>query len=207
MPSTVRSLFKAASLRWAGVVRWDESLPSRSPGVYVVALVPRVDRVEGCLSECPLSMAAVRELLNVRSELTLDDGRPTAQALAARVGSFWLPDEVVLYVGKTTEPLHKRVGDYYRTKIGARSPHAGGRFLRLLTDLEQLHVHYAETDDPKRGESRMLRAFQERVSRQGRQAYYDQNLLLPFANMEWDYEVDGNWSKVRRRHGISGDTG
>jgi hypothetical protein len=148
----------------------------------------------------------VRQLLSVRPELTLEGKRPTPGLLAARISGFWLSDEVALYIGKTTDPLRKRISAYYCTRIGARSPHAGGRFLRLLSNLDELYVHYAEAPDPKRAESLMLGAFQQHVSRIGRASYYDQDLLIPFANMKWEYEIGSVWREKRRQHGIKGDT-
>src|SRR5438105_3398685 len=46
--------------------------------------------------------------------------------VAERVSSFWIPDEVVLYVGLAGSSLGRRLARYYATALGARSPHAGG---------------------------------------------------------------------------------
>jgi hypothetical protein len=131
LPSTVRSLLKAADLTLDGIAPWGRLLPSREPEVYVVALTPRVHQFQGCLAGCPISLPAIRELLNVRPELTLDGKRPTAERLADRIAAFWLPDEAVLYIGKTDDSLAVRLAQYYRTRPGEKGPHAGGWYLRL----------------------------------------------------------------------------
>ena len=69
----------------------------------------------------PLSFSALEEWLAVRPEMALDGERPTAAQLSDRLASFWMRDEVILYVGLTTRRLS-----------GARKPHSGGYFLKTL---------------------------------------------------------------------------
>lgn len=64
-----------------------------------------------------------------------------------RFRAFWPGDEVVAYIGLAGTSLRKRVGRYYRTPLGARRPHAGGWWLKTLTVLDDLWVHYAATHD------------------------------------------------------------
>jgi len=63
--------------------------------------------------------------------------RPSADAFAARIASFWLPDEPIVYIGLATS-LRSRVSGFYRTPIGARRPHAGGWLLKTLSILDRL---------------------------------------------------------------------
>jgi hypothetical protein len=93
--------------------------------------------------------------------------------------------------------VSKRVGQYYRTPLGARKPHAGGWFLKLLTCPDDLTVHFAESDDPDIPESSMLGAFCNEVSDESRRALIDPDHPFPFANLEWP-------RGVRKRHGIVG---
>ena len=85
--------------------------------MYVVALSHRVDSASGSLRHCPLSMAAIDELLSVRPELWVDGRRPTPSELAGRLEAMWLPDEVVLDTGLAGTSLRRRVGDYYATPL------------------------------------------------------------------------------------------
>ena len=66
--------------------------------------------------------------------------------LRKRIGSFWVLDQSVLYIGKAGTSVRKRIGQYYKTPLGARSPHAGGWFLKVLANLNELFVHCAASD-------------------------------------------------------------
>jgi hypothetical protein len=211
MPSTVASIFAAAGVTPAGVVRWGDP-PARpvaphavTTGIYVVALTDCLDKLEGELPAAPLSNVGLNELLAVRPELTLDRARPTRAPLAARLTAFWLPDEVVLYIGlagpRKSRPRHgelsKRVEEYYRTSLGARSPHAGGWPLKTLSCLGELFVHYGYCEQVNEAEGRCIGHFADHVSPETRSALHDRVRLMPFANLEFP---KGN----PKNHGIRG---
>ena len=190
----------AADLSPDGGVPWGKRVPEMGPGVYIVALTGDSKARVPTLETCPISAEAVEHLLETRPELRLDGVRPDADELAARVSGFWLPDEVILYIGLAGTSVSKRVGQYYRTPLGARKPHAGGWFLKLLACLDQLTVHFAACDDPATAESMMLRAFCGDVSEETREALVDPGHPFPFANLEWP-------PGTRKRHGILGAKG
>jgi hypothetical protein len=196
MPTTVTELAAAASLRLAGVVRWGDAIALDAPGVYVVARTPDPD--DRCRpSALRLSTSALDELLTACPALGIDGRRPSRDELGERLSGSWLPDEVALYVGRASTSVRKRVRQYYRTPLGARKPHAGGWFLKCLTDLEKLFVHYAPTGDPKGDEDVLLRRFCAGVSDASREALADPEHPFPFANLEWP-------PGTKKRHGISG---
>jgi hypothetical protein len=209
MRSSVRYLFEAADLEPEGLVRWGSSIPPSdrglATGVYVVALTEDVDNLSGALAKCPLSDDALRELLAARGELTVDGRRPDISALRARIAGFWVPEAVVLYIGlagaRERRPkegeLAKRVSEYYGTSLGARSPHAGGWFLKTLEILRELVIHYAYCDDVVEAEQAMLGAFATAVSPPSRAALVDSERVMPFANLEYP-------KGVFKRHGIKG---
>lgn len=197
MASTVRWLMSAAGLHPGGVVRWLEHVPEPRPGVYVVAMTSDPKSDTPTFDACPLSETALGELLATRPELTVDGDRPDPASLGTRLAAFWLPDEVVLYVGLAGTSLATRVDQYYRTRLGARSPHAGGWFLKTLGVLPDLWVHYAACDDPVEAEATMLTAFATEVSDRSRDRLHDAARPMPFANLE-------SPKGVRKRHGIRG---
>src|SRR5690606_9025399 len=134
----------------------------------------------------PISLEEVGILLDTCPELELD-GRPTTAAqLAARLGAFWLPDEVALYIGLASGSLRRRVGSYYRTLLGDYSGHSGGWPLKTLSILDDLFVHYARCDARfvKTAEGEMLKAFGRAVSQSSREQLYDADRPLPFANLQ-----------------------
>lgn len=200
MPSTVGRLFETASLEPQGFVAWGRPVPVAEPGVYLVSLSDNPDSAEGTLDSIPISRGAIADLLGERPELSVDGSRGRPASLAERVAEFWLPDENILYVGLAGTSLASRVGAYYKTKLGRRSPHAGGWFLKLLDNLPKLHVHYATADDPDQAEDRMLSAFVTGVSAETKGCLRDPDHPFPFANLEWP-------KGVRKNHGIRGATG
>ncbi len=200
MPSTVASLLASAGLESGGFVSWEEPVPENRPGVYIVSLAAAPQKISGIHATAPLSDAALDELLAACPDLTLDgEPRPAREQLAERIGSYWLSDECVLYIGLAGQPLSKRVGQYYRTPLGAAKPHKGGWWLKTLSVLRDLHVHYAVTPDCKDAEEDILRAFAAQVSEPSRAALPAGEPVMPFANLR-----DGDWR--RRNHRISGAT-
>lgn len=129
--------------------------------------------------------------------------------LAAHLSRWWLPTAVV-NVGLASRSLRTRVRQYYTTPLGAVRPHAGGNWLRTLseTDLASTWVHVAEVGvelggDPvvavRSAEALALRAFIDDVRPIVRDGYPDPALSLPFANPEL---VEGG-RRLRRSHGVT----
>ena len=200
MPSTVTNLLAHVGLTPAGAVSWGEPVPARVPGVYLVSRFRDPDATVAVPAGCSLSSARLMELLDRRPELRIGGARPSVEALAKRLAAFWMPDEAVVYIGKSDQPLGTRVGQYYRTPLGARAPHAGGWFLKALDSLPQLWLHYAPCDEPKLHEDDMLAHFMHGISASTRETLFDPSLPLPFANLE--VKLDGRL--LRKRHGITG---
>lgn len=202
VPSSVHDVFAGAGLEPAGAVRWGEPVPppvAADTGIYVVALAEHPLSREGVLPRCPIDASAVDDLVRKCSRLTLDDGPTSGGRLAERLASFWLPDEVVLYVGLSGQPLRSRVRQYYRTPLGARRPHAGGWWLKTLTVLPELWVHFASTPRFKEHEQQAFNAFVNGVSRGTRSKLHDSERLMPFANLEYP-------PGRRKAHGLRGAT-
>jgi hypothetical protein len=198
LPLTVRSIFDSAGLRPSTSLRWRTPLPDSAdaPGVYVVALTGDIDE-EGGLAQAPISAQAIANLLAVRPELKVRGYRPTVEQLSAALADMWVPEVAVIYGGKAGTSLRTRVGQYYRTSLGARSPHAGGWPLKTLTNLTDMRVHFATCDDPAWAETIMLDAFMAQVPDAISSRLSDPLLPLPFANLE-----DGRHR--RKQHGIRG---
>lgn len=197
MPSTVTGLLTAARLEYAGSVRWGTPISAPYPGVYLVTLDEAPITCDGVLARAPISQARVAELLGVRPELRLDASRPTAAMLAERLAGCWLSDETVLYIGLAGTSVGRRVRQYYSTALGARSPHAGGWFLKTLANLEDLTVHYAAAADPAAAERALLQAFVDGADAGRGYALHDPSCPYPFANL-------GGPTGVRKAHGITG---
>ncbi|MBI5170533.1 MAG: hypothetical protein HZA61_13680 [Candidatus Eisenbacteria bacterium] len=187
MPSTVWDVLKKryAVTGEIRTVRWGETPKTRGTGLYVVSLSADPRSLQGCLPAAPIDHSALDDWLTRCPELHLDGKRPTAEQLAAKLQRFWFSDEVVLYMGLTADSLRRRITAYYKTALGAAGPHAGGYFLKTLSCLEQLHVHYAVGDGTAVEERRALLAFSEGLSDESRSRLRGPRDGLPFANICW----------------------
>jgi hypothetical protein len=196
----VSSLLASVDLEPRGVVRWNTPVLETGTGVYVVSLTEVADEVAGVKAAVPLSDTALSELIAVCPSITLDgEPRPAREQVASRIGSYWLADECVLYIGLAGQPLRSRVRQYYRTPLGAAKPHKGGWWLKTLSVLSDLYVHYAVAPNFKEAEDDMLRTFAATVSEASRARWPAGDPLMPFANLR-----DGDWR--RRQHGIRSAT-
>lgn len=194
MPSTVKQVFSVVGLKPQPAVRWGTKPPTKISGVYIVSLSDSADALQGTLPEAPLAQEQFKAWMAICPDLLLDGKKPTVEQLMVRIHGFWLPDEVIFYIGLATS-LRNRVGQYYSTPIGARRPHSGGYFLKLLSNLDKLWVHYAEAEDPTATESSMLGYFCSQVSKHTRDQLFDPGHPFPFANLEWP-------AGTRKVHGL-----
>ena len=196
MSTSVAAAFRAYNLIPEGMVPWGTRPPVSESGIYVVSLTPSTAQVDSCLDSAPLNSTKFEEWLERCPDLTLDGTKPTIAQLMERVGRFWFSDEVILYVGLASD-LSTRLRNYYKTPIGARRPHSGGYFLKFLSNLDSLYVHYARCADPEQAEHKAIGAFCAHVSPASRSLLHDPTHPLPFANLAWP-------PGTRKAHGLMG---
>lgn len=196
MPSTVARLLKKAGLQLNGKVNWGEIVTCDSPGVYIVSLSPKPDQNFGTLSEAPISEKQLEFWIKKVPAIEIDGKvNPSVNELKIRLSPFWLPDESILYIGMTTATLRKRVRQYYRTELGERKPHAGGHWLKTLTNLEVLYVFFSACNVPKTREDDLLGEFVRNVSSNTLSILRDPTHPFPFANLEYP-------EGTRKNHGV-----
>src|SRR5690349_8094622 len=105
------SLLRAVGLMADGPVVWGRKVPPTGSAVFIVELAePR--------ATAPIELTRVGKWIERVETLKLDGARPTSKALAARLGSFWLPSQVVLYVGATGSSVGQRVAAMHQTVLG-----------------------------------------------------------------------------------------
>ena len=177
MPSpSAATLLRDAGLVVDGPLPWGRPIPARSPGVFVIELpAPR--------PTAPIEVTRVGKWIERVPTLRLDGAVPTSKALAARLGSFWLADQVVLYVGATKSNIAARATALERTVLGDRRPHPGGHWLHTLSVLPSTRLWWAETDAPEEYEDALLSAFADGVGDTERAALPDGAVVLPFGNL------------------------
>ncbi len=194
--TTVIELFEQAGVPYGGVVQWNTPVPLERAGVYVLSTQEDPSRWQG-LDVCPVSDAAVDTLLAARPEATVDGEAATHDAVVAHLRSMWLPGESVVYIGLTGRSVRKRMDEFYRTPVGARSPHAGGWPIKMLDAAVPIWVHFGAADDPDGAERAMMQRFLDGVREDVREGLIDPQLPIPYANLK----LPGGRSKA---HGFRG---
>jgi transcription elongation factor GreA len=169
-------LFRTVGLMADGPVVWGRPVPAKGPGVYIVEL-------PAPLHHAPLEINRIGKWLERVPELRLDGVHPTSRALAARLGSFWLPSSRVLFVGATEGSVGGRIEAIRNTILGDRRPHAGGYWLHTLSSLDTARVWWAQTRAVEEAEDAILTAFAESIPAAERAALHDSKVVLPFANL------------------------
>lgn len=192
--TTVASLLERTGLEAARAVRWGEPPVVDGPGVYVISQSPDPGAT-GTNDVAPISSGMVRQLLDARPELTVDRRRPSTDELVQRLSQLWLPGEPIVYIGLAGTSVQQRLRQYYRTRIGARAPHAGGWPIKMLSTLDDLWVHAVSTPEPNAMEIRLIELFAAGAVVPS--DYCDLSCVLPYANLT----TPGG---RRQQHGIAG---
>lgn len=180
-------------------VKWNNNPSSTEMGIYIVSTSKDPSINSNTYESAPIENETLEFWLKKVSTFLLDKKpNPNVQELRLRLSKFWLPDESILYVGRTESMggLSSRVNQYYNTELGEKRPHAGGHWIKTLKILNQLYIHYLPDNEPKTTKVKLLQNFSNQVSLKTRKELYDQNLPIPFADMELE---KGN----RKQHGIS----
>jgi transcription elongation factor GreA len=188
--SSAAALFRTVGLMADGPLPWGRPIPERGPGVFVIELpAPR--------PTAPIELTRVGKWLEHVPSLLMDGARPSSRALSSRLASFWLPGQVVVYIGGTEVSVGGRLATMDRTALGDRRPHSGGHWLKTLSALSTTRVWWARTDAVEEYEDALLSAFAEGVSAEERAGLPADAVVLPFANLR---RATGE----RRATGLSG---
>ena len=115
------------------------------------------------LATAPIELTRVGKWIERVETLRLDGERPTSKALAARLASFWLPSQTVLYIGATDASVGRRVASIGATELGDRRPNAAGHWLKTLRSLDDVKVWWSLTSATEEYEDALLAAFADGV--------------------------------------------
>ena len=170
-------LLRSIGLEVDGPTRWGGKPTARKPGIFAVELPEPSEH-------CSIDIDEVRRWLERVPDLKMDGERPTQSTLAERMRSFWVPNQQMIYVGRTPKSLSARVASLYATELGHARPHPGGHWLKVLRDLPLLRLWWAETDAPEEYEDVLIEAFAESVPKEHRKGLPEGAPLLPWANLE-----------------------
>ncbi len=154
MPLTPVDLFRAVGLRLDGPARWGAAVRATHAGVLAIEWPQASDRA-------PIDISAVGTWIARVPTLTLDGARPAGKALAARLASFWLPGEAIVFIGMAAESVSARIADLARIPLGDDGPSADARWLRALVGFDRSRIWWAETDAAEEYEDALLERFAE----------------------------------------------
>lgn len=175
-PRSAVALLRSLDLMPDGPTRWGEPVRSRASGVLLVETAARLDTA-------PIDVTAVKAWIERAPGLRLDGERPTPTQLLDRLGTFWLPQETVVYVGRTSKSLNARAASLFATPLGDRRPHSGGHWLWTLLGRDQLRVWWAETPSPEEYEDGLADAIAADLDAEARERLAGLGPVLPWANL------------------------
>ena len=175
-PLSAPALLREVGLLADGPLPWGRPVPGRSPGVFLVEL-------PAPLPAAPIELTRVGKWLERVPDLRLDGARPTSRALAARLASFWLPSQAILYIGATEATISGRLAAMERTVLGDRRPFSGGHWLHTLRALPTARVWWTPTEAVEEYEDALLAAFAATIPDAERAGLPDHDVILPFANL------------------------
>jgi transcription elongation factor GreA len=175
-PRSAVALLRSLDLLAEGPTRWGEPVRSRAPGVLLVEVAAR-------LEAAPIDITVVKAWLERVPGLRLDGERPTPTQLADRLAAFWLPQQTVVYVGRTAKSLGGRAASLFATALGDRKPHSGGHWLWTLLGREQLRIWWAETGSPEEYEDGLADAIAADLEPSDAERLRGYGPVLPWANL------------------------
>ncbi len=184
------SLLRSVGLLADGPVVWGRPVAVQGPGVFVIELAAPTPTAH-------VELTRVGKWIERVETLRLDGERPSSRALAARLASFWLPSQQVLYVGATAHSIGRRVAAIGATELGDRRPHSGAHWLKTLRSLDGVRVWWAPTTATEEYEDALLTSFAEGVPQADLEGLPDRTVVLPWANLR---TVTGD----RKATGLSG---
>ena len=170
------ALLRSVGLLADGPAVWGRPVPAQGPGVFIIEL-------GAPLATAPIELTRVGKWIERVESLRLDGERPGSRAVAARLASFWLPSQTVLYIGTSDVSVGRRVAAMAKTELGDRRPASGGHWLKTLRSLDRVRVWWAPTAATEEYEDALFSAFADRIPESDLAALGDRTVVLPWANL------------------------
>ncbi|MGD0018296.1 MAG: transcription elongation factor GreA [Candidatus Limnocylindrales bacterium] len=151
-PLNGHDLLRALELPIEGPILWGRPVVPSGPGVFIVELPAPQPKVS-------IDPTAIRQWLERAPDLRLDGKRPTVAELQTRLASFWLPGQVILYVGSSQKSVGARLSGMYKTPLGERRPQSAGYWLNTLRDVHRTRIWWSPTAEGELWEDALLDRF------------------------------------------------
>jgi transcription elongation factor GreA len=154
-PTTTLSghdLLRALDLPVEGPILWGRPVVPSGPGVFIVELPAPEPKVS-------IDPTAVRQWLERVPDLRLDGKRPTVAELQSHLASFWLPNQVILYIGSSQRSVGARLSGMYKTPPGERRPQSAGYWLKTLHHINRARIWWSPTAEGELWEDALIDRF------------------------------------------------
>ena len=205
MPLTVSDLLESVDLQpqgrimWSEIMCWHSNSNDTYPGVYFVSLSKCPDSNHGTMPTAPICSNAVQNWIDKVENLKIDGHRPNSPTeIVDRLKKFWLPNENILYIGHSNSSIKNRIRQLYSHEMGDRKPHSGGHWKRLLSNLDDLYIYYADASNQNESADELkdilLSKFKAKASMHIDKYSLVASCTVPFAN------IDG--PGCRKKHGL-----
>jgi transcription elongation factor GreA len=151
-PLNGHDLLRSLELPIEGPILWGRPVAANGPGVFIVELPAPQSKVA-------VDPAAVRGWLDRAPDLRLDGKRPTVAELQTRLASFWLPGQVILFIGSSQKSVGARLSGIYKTPLGERRPQPAGYWLKTLHHLSRARIWWSPTAEGELWEDALIDLF------------------------------------------------
>ncbi len=197
MPTSIQQLETNFNLKYLKTIKWGTSFIENNNGIYIISTSKNKDFLPENDSPISFNEKQINLWKANAPKLLLNNKILTQKELTNQLSGFWLPDESILYIGKAEkQTLSERICQFYNHKVGKKSPHKGGYWLKLLNDIDNFYIHLFSTKESHEIEEKLLRYFIQNVSEMTKLKLIDNKLCLPFANLQLR-------SRVVKSHGFS----
>ena len=194
MPVSVDQLFKALKLKYEGPFKWNEKLKANYNGVYIITLTEDPKDKSKNKFQFALCPDTFKRWLIEANDLEIQGKKVNKiKDVKKYLEQFWNPNENILYIGESssqTNPLEKRINQFYVHKVEQKGPHTGGFWLKLLPCLKDTFIYYAKVERPRETEFKLIMKFVELSTTK---EFYDLDNFskyFPFANLKVDIMKD-----------------
>ena len=186
MPISVKQIIEASGLnnKFSRTVKWGKQIESSSRGIFIISTSEDPNVLSPVYESAPIDLNLIEFWIKKAPKMQIDKQSATAEALYKRLESFWLPDETILYIGQNTTNIGFRVivNRIYNTELGSKMPTTSAYWLKSLSILHQLHVHYISCSHPEDKRDEMLKIFNAQISKKTKKNSKHIDFLNPFAN-------------------------
>lgn len=190
MAISIKDLFSEFNLELRSPVKWNTKFKAKYNGVYVIALTNNGLSNESHNSELIIDEIVFNEWIKEAPDLEIEGKKVTTKLqVETYLKSYWKKEENILYIGESTSvtnPLEKRVNQFYTHKVGKKGPHSGGYWLKLISCLTDTYIYYVECARPRETEFKLIMKFVELQAKRSFFEIDDFSSYFPFANLKID---------------------